>query len=347
MLNALIFQIAVPDAESLADLLADQGALAVTVEDADASSTHEQPIFGEPGMPTEIQSWPTSKFNVLLDASVNPDHWWAECCALMPELAAVQIQVAPVADQDWVSLTQRQFEPFVMHDATDGTDHAGIANDHVADIRLWVGPTWLTPPTPITKMAKNGVVVRLDPGMAFGTGSHATTQLCLEQLVHAWDRLGANMKVLDYGCGSGILAVTAAKLGAAKVVGLDIDPLALDASARNAQENHVQIELLGAKDTPTETFDLVLANILSQPLKVLAPLLASLVRPGGSLVMSGILARQAQEIIAVYQPLTQHLGGVRMLAERDGWVAIGINSSDSSDSNRSNSNFLISGATTL
>jgi ribosomal protein L11 methyltransferase len=281
-------------------------------------------------MPTQIQSWPTSKFNVLLEASVNPDRWWADCCVLMPELKTVALAIEPVADQDWVSETQRQFEPFVMHETAagsahgahgaDGGDDAGIASDHGTGIRLWVGPTWLTPPTQI---AENGVVVRLDPGMAFGTGSHATTQLCLEQLVHTWDRLGPQMKVLDYGCGSGILAVTAATLGAAKVVALDIDPLALDASARNAQENHVQIELIGAEDTPSETFDLVLANILSQPLKVLAPLLASLVRPGGCLVMSGILARQAEEIIATYQPLTQHLGGVRVLAERDGWVAIG------------------------
>jgi len=306
MLVELVFKTPHPDPENLADLLTEHGALAVTVGDAEALSADEHPIFGEPGMPTSIQAWPLCEFSVLLSADTNPTIWWQAICAAAPLLKNIAFSSKTLADQDWVSATQRQFEPFRIDD------------------RLWVGPSWLSPPD---DLRESGVTIHLDPGMAFGTGSHATTQLCLEALLIAHDRLGPAIRVLDYGCGSGLLAIAAAKLGASESVGIDIDPIALDVARANADQNDVRLRLIHADAQASSAmmggFDLVMANILSQPLKVLASLLVSCVKPGGHLVMSGILARQADEIISVYAPLTKHLGGVQVLASRDGWVAVG------------------------
>jgi len=297
----LMFETPVPDTDALTDLLLAHGALAVSVEDAAADSAHEVPIFGEPGMPTDLQAWPQSKIVLLLAADTDVNDWWRNACADEPRLGEIPFETRQVANRDWVHETQRQFQPFAV-------------GQH-----LWVGPSWLTPPADV---AAHGVAITLDPGMAFGTGSHATTQLCLEQLLFAMaDRPVA--RVLDYGCGSGILAIAAARLGATEVVALDIDPLAIDASMRNAKDNHVKLALVLADDAVEGQFDIVMANILSQPLKVLAPLLAARVKPGGALLMSGILERQAEEIIDAYRPHTAHLSAPSVLAARDGWVCVG------------------------
>jgi ribosomal protein L11 methyltransferase len=297
----LIFETPVPDTDALTDLLLAHGALAVSVEDAAANSAQEVPLFGEPGAPRDLQSWPRSKIILLLSADTDVKRWWAGVCVDEPGLTDIPFETRQVVNKDWVHETQRQFQPFVIAD------------------RLWVGPSWLTPPAPI---AAQGVAISLDPGMAFGTGSHATTQLCLEQLLTAMTNQPA-ARVLDYGCGSGILGIAAARLGAAEVVALDIDPLAIDASLRNAKDNQVTLHLATADDAVEGHFDIVLANILSQPLKVLAPLLAGRVKPGGALLMSGILERQAQEIIDAYLPHTAHLSLPTVLATRDGWVCVG------------------------
>jgi ribosomal protein L11 methyltransferase len=240
-------------------------------------------------------------FVLLLAADTDVNDWWRNACADEPRLGEIPFETRQVANRDWVHETQRQFQPFAV-------------GQH-----LWVGPSWLTPPADV---AAHGVAITLDPGMAFGTGSHATTQLCLEQLLFAMaDRPVA--RVLDYGCGSGILAIAAARLGATEVVALDIDPLAIDASMRNAKDNHVKLALVLADDAVEGQFDIVMANILSQPLKVLAPLLAARVKPGGALLMSGILERQAEEIIDAYRPHTAHLSAPSVLAARDGWVCVG------------------------
>lgn len=220
------------------------------------------------------------------------------------------LEIREINDRDWVAETQRQFTPFMI------------------DGRLWVGPHWVDPPE---IFAHQGMVIRLDPGMAFGTGSHATTQLCLEQLIGKLDDHPDYRRVLDMGCGSGILAIAAAKLGATDVHAIDIDPIAVATARDNAAANAVNIHAASA-ETPSDgafhrVFDIVVANILSQPLKVMAPMLTRLTRPGGSLLLSGILARQADEILQVYRPLCPHLSPITVLQERDGWVCIGTASS--------------------
>jgi len=301
MLYELAFETTAETAETLAETFSDlEHVLAVSVEDAHVGPD-EQPKFGEPGAAIELSAWPASRMVVLLEANTDPARWWQSRCADWPELRQARIDIRAVADQDWVRVTQQQFAPLQIED------------------QIWVGPCWLTPPD--HSLVRH--VIRLDPGMAFGTGSHATTQLCLEALLRASRAHGPGMDVLDYGCGSGILAIAASRLGAHSVTALDIDPLAIDATARNAAENQTPLRLCPADEALEGDFDLVIANILSQPLKVLAPLLTRRIRPGGSIILSGILSRQAGEILEVYQPLTAALGGVMVLDERDGWVAIG------------------------
>lgn len=309
-MQEIVFEIAATDTDAISDLLIALGALSVTVEDAQADLPTESPIFGEPGMPTAVQAWPTSKFMVLLDIDTRAQDFWEEFCAQDPRFYEVPLEIREITDRDWVSETQRQFKPFVI------------------DGRLWVGPHWIDPPG---IFAHQGIVIRLDPGMAFGTGSHATTQLCLEQLIAALDRQAQHQRVLDMGCGSGILAIAAAKLGATDVHAIDIDPIAVATARDNAAANAVNIHAASAEAQAdgifNGVFDIVLANILSQPLKVLAPMLTRLTRPGGGLLLSGILARQADEILQVYRPLCQHLGPITVLQEREGWVCIGTVSS--------------------
>jgi ribosomal protein L11 methyltransferase len=260
-------------AEALADALLEHGALSVSIEDANAGTGAEEPLYGEPGFVPDQHGWARSRLRVLVD-EVAADAMLETACAAIQIAPAVEARV-PVRDTDWVRETQSQFGPTRVSD------------------RLWIVPSWHQPPD------EHAVVVRLDPGIAFGTGTHPTTRLCL-----AWldETLVPGASVLDYGCGSGILAITAAKLGAGVVVGVDIDPQALEAARSNSRLNGVDASYTdshGLSQSAT-TFDVVLANILSNPLKLLAPALLARVAPGGSLVLSGILERQSDEIGAAF-----------------------------------------------
>lgn len=291
----ILIEVARDHAEALSDALMEAGALSVSVEDADEGTEAERPLFGEPGMEPTEAAWERSRVVAL--ASDDMDH-----AALVAQAAAAcNLEAAPnytlraVAEQDWVRLTQSQFEPI----------HIGK--------NIWVVPSWHDAPDP------NGLVLELDPGLAFGTGSHPTTRLCMEWLEEHAPQGGS---VLDYGCGSGILAMVAKKLGAEKVYGVDIDPQAIDSARYNSERNHCDIDFFlpeefADADHP-QTFDIVVANILSSPLKLMAPMLSSRVAPGGKLVLSGILSRQADEVAAAYAPFIQ----MSVWAEHDGWVAL-------------------------
>lgn len=276
-------------AELLSDELMEVGALSTAIEDAYAGTDKEQPIFDEPNEPS-AEIWEQSLIIAMFDADTNVD----AAVALLPEnMRPVKeaYTVTSVADQDWVKLTQSQFDPI-----------------HVSE-RLWITPTWHEAPT------DGSINIELDPGLAFGTGSHPTTFLCLR-----W--LDANMPqgaaVLDYGCGSGILAITAAKLGAGKVVGVDIDKQAIRASHDNAAQNQVNIEVYLPDEQPEGQFDVVVANILANPLRMLGQMLAGRVKTDGQIVLSGILAEQVEEISALYQQWFD----MKPATIQDGWACL-------------------------
>lgn len=258
-------------AEAFADALMDAGCLSAAIEDALAGTDAEQPIFGEPGEPVE-QMWQQSKIIALFEEDCDLALIVA-AAATACEIALPRYTVERVEEQDWVRLTQSQFEPIRISD------------------RLWITPTWHEAPD------EHAINLELDPGLAFGTGSHPTTRLCLQWLdAH----VTPGVSVLDYGCGSGILAIAAKKLGAGHVVGVDIDPQAVRASVDNARQNRVDAAFCLPDATPAETFDVVVANILANPLRVLGDMLAGHVKPGGRIVLSGILETQADELSAIY-----------------------------------------------
>ena len=277
-------------AEALADALLEEGALSASIEDADAGTANETPQFGEPGSITR-PGWERSCVVALL----KPDADIARLvgvCAARAGLAEVPAYVSEeVAEQDWVQVTQAQFEPIRVSD------------------RLWIVPSWHQAPDP------QAIVLVLDPGMAFGTGSHPTTRLCLEWLERC---VVPSSSVLDYGCGSGILAIAAARLGDAEVLGVDIDRQAVEASISNADRNAVDIRFQDSERALKGEFDIVVANILANPLKVLAPAICGHVRRGGSLALSGILVEQAEQLVDAYAPyLPLHVADTR-----DGWVCL-------------------------
>ncbi|MGA8008129.1 MAG: 50S ribosomal protein L11 methyltransferase [Thiomonas sp.] len=278
-------------ADELSDALLEVGALSVSVEDRFSDTEQEQALYGEPGMPAPKRAWAQSLLRVLFTDETQAD---AALAALLAEGALTDlhdVQQATVEDQDWVRLTQSQFQPVSIADA------------------LWIVPSWHEPP------ATSAPIIRLDPGLAFGTGTHPTTRLCLEWLVrHPLQ----GQSVLDYGCGSGILAIAAAKFGAARVVGVDIDPDAVRSTEANAADNTVSL-VAGLPDAVAgERFDVVVANILSAPLKLLAPAIAAHVKPAGALVLSGILERQSEELIAAYAPYAT----LQVDQTLDGWVCL-------------------------
>jgi ribosomal protein L11 methyltransferase len=277
-------------AEALSDALLGAGAISVGVEDAEAGTEAETPQFGEPGS-AGTPLWRLSRVVALFE----PESDIAERIAAAAKETGIaespDVELSEVEEQDWVRLTQSQFDPIRIND------------------RLWIVPSWHTAPDP------TAINLELDPGLAFGTGSHPTTHLCLEWLC---DQVRGGESVRDYGCGSGILALAAAKLGAADVLGVDIDERAVEAAADNAARNDVALRLAHSKQSLTETFDLVVANILTNPLCVLAPLLATRVTPGGHIALSGVLASQAEQVAAAYAPhITLTVG-----ATRDGWVRL-------------------------
>lgn len=277
-------------ADSLCDALLEEGALSASIEDADAGTPDEQPQFGEPGSPT-TPGWTHSRVVALF----NPDDDLAGMlarAALACGLASVPAYtVSEVAEENWVQLTQSQFDPIRV------------------SARLWIVPSWHQAPDP------SAINLVLDPGMAFGTGSHPTTRLCLEWLERT---VRPGISVLDYGCGSGILAIAAAKLGAEVVTGVDIDPQAIVAARDNAAANEVSACFGEDLQSVEGGYDIVVANILSNPLRVLAPAICAQVKSGGKLALSGILAEQADEITAIYRtwiPLS-------VADVRDGWVCL-------------------------
>lgn len=277
-------------AEPLADALLDAGALSASIEDADAGTAAERPQFAEPGSPSR-SGWQRSRVIALLEADSDARQLLASCAlrAGLDELP--EFTAEAVAEQDWVRLTQSQFEPIRVSG------------------RLWIVPSWHSAPDP------QAIVLVLDPGMAFGTGSHPTTRLCLEWLERS---ITAGVSVLDYGCGSGILAIAAARLGAAEVVGVDIDPQAVISARNNAASNGVAASFHDCAQTLSGQYDIVVANILANPLKVLAAALSAHVRAGGCLALSGILVEQTDELIAAYAPYLS----LTVAATHDGWVCL-------------------------
>lgn len=281
-------------AEPLSDaLLDDLGALAVTVEDADAGAAGERALYGEPGLPAPAAAWQRSTLKALFDGDDAAERA-ATLVLAQPWAAEVHVQsLAPVPDADWVRLTQAQFEPLAVTPS------------------FWIVPSWHEAPAAARE------VIRLDPGLAFGTGSHPTTQMVLRWIA-ANEAPLRGARVLDYGCGSGILAIAAARFGAAEVVAVDIDPAAVGATADNARRNGVGLQA-GLPETAHGGFDVVLANILARPLELLAPLLTGHLNAGGRLVLSGILERQAPTLAAAYAPLL----AIDVLERLDGWVLMG------------------------
>ena len=274
--------------EALSDALDALDALSVSVEDADAQTEAEQALFGEPGMPPPKAGWQRSRVLALFESEAAA----TQALLLLQAqdfLAGCQVLgVAPVPDQDWVRLTQSQFSPVEITP------------------EFWIVPTWHEPPPQARQ------VIRLDPGLAFGTGTHPTTRMCLRWIArHPLH----GQRVLDYGCGSGILAIGAARFGAASIDAVDIDPAAVQAAQANAVANGAQLHA-GLPELARGRYEVVLANILATPLKVLAPLLCAHVAPGGWLVLAGILERQTDELKAAYAPYAR----LDVADCEDGWV---------------------------
>ncbi len=276
------------DVEIVSDALMEIDALAVSVEDADADTDAEQALFGEPGMPAPKAGWERSVVKALFPTE--PEATEAATLILAQDWAAdVHVQaIQAVPEQDWVRLTQSQFAPVEITP------------------EFWIVPSWHQAPPQAQR------VMRLDPGLAFGTGTHPTTRMCLRWIAtHAqrWPR------VLDYGCGSGILAIGAALHGAHDIDAVDIDPAAITSSRDNAAANGVTLNP-GLPDLARGEYPLVIANILATPLKLLAPLLCAHVAPGGDLILAGILSRQADELKAAYAPWLK----LDVSDEEDGWI---------------------------
>ncbi len=288
---ALTFQVNPNFVEPLSEALFALGALSVDVADAHAGGPQEVPVFAEPAWNSDSH-WILAQFRVLVAEGTNAEKLLREACAEINLARIPSFSVESLGDHNWVRETQTQFAPIQISE------------------RLWIVPSWHQPPAP------EAVNLRLDPGLAFGTGAHPTTRQCLR-----W--LEANLRggeyVLDYGCGSGILAIAAAKLGAREVVASDIDSQALRTGFDNATRNGVLISWVLPVDLPARrSYDIVVANILANPLRLLAPRLGAQVRPGGHLILAGILDRQAGEVIDAYAPW------VRLVPFEpdDGWTSL-------------------------
>ena len=279
--------------ESVSDALIDElEALSVSVEDADANTGAEAPLFGEPGMPAPRAGWNRSVVTALFATEALATE--AATLLLAQEWAAqVSLQsIKPLQDQDWVRLTQSQFTPVPITP------------------EFWIVPSWHEPPAAATR------VIRLDPGLAFGTGTHPTTRMCLRWTAqHAAQKAAGWVRVLDYGCGSGILAIGAARFGALQIDAVDIDPAAIESTRANALHNQVVLNA-GLPDAAVGVYPLVFANILAAPLKLLAPVLCAHVAAGGDLVLAGILERQADELKAAYAPYLT----LEVADTEEGWI---------------------------
>jgi ribosomal protein L11 methyltransferase len=282
------FEVGVADVEAVTDALLEAGALAVDVADAQAGGEAEEPVYAEGG--GTPRPWRRNIVRALIAAEADPAAIAAAASAgTGVELAPSRVEA--VADRDWVRATQAQFAPIEISP------------------RLWIVPSWHRAPV------ADAVNVVLDPGIAFGTGSHPTTRMCLRWLERA---IAGGESVIDYGCGSGILAIAAMKLGAARATGMDIDAQALLAARGNAIQNRVDVDFRAAAERAGAAADIVVANILAHPLLVLAPLLAGLTARGGRLALAGILAPQAQELCATYREWFE----IDRESEDEGWVLL-------------------------
>jgi ribosomal protein L11 methyltransferase len=290
---ALEFDANAADAERWADALLDAGALAVDTADPHVGSEREIALYGEPNLttaPTAADLWPVCRLSALFGKDADAGDALARVSAALGA-AVPEHTIAAIADADWVRKTEQQFQPI------------GVAPG------FWIVPSWCEP------VDSKAINLRLDPGLAFGTGSHPTTRLCLQWLAL---HLSAGATVLDYGCGSGVLAIAAAKLGAGAVDGIDVDTQAIAASRENAKRNNVVARFDLAEAFKAGTYDAVVANILANPLQLLAPLLAARVRARGQIVLSGILESQAAAVIAAYEPWFT----IDVWNSEEGWVAL-------------------------
>lgn len=286
----LQFECGEAEAEAWSDALMEAGAISASIEDADAGSAAEAAIFGEPGQ-APATAWRRNRVTALVDALQDPTDVVARAARICDIVSVPAFRTQRVTARDWVRETQSQFEPIQV------------------SRRLWIVPTWHNPPDP------SAIAVRVDPGLAFGTGSHPTTRLCLEWL-DAQLRQGESL--LDYGCGSGILAIAAAQLGASPVFAVDIDEQAVAAARANVAANHCAVEVHDSSAALDLRCAVVMANILANPLRVLAPALAGHVLTGGRLVLSGILEEQAEELSARYAPWLS----LSVFGCSDGWVCL-------------------------
>lgn len=287
---ALELRVDAAQVAAVSDALLEEGAISVDVGDAHAGTAAETPIYQEPGESFDL-AFGDNRLLALFEPDAPVEDVLARVCANAGIDPVPAFRITRIAEQDWVRLTQSQFEPIR------------------ATRRLWIVPSWHEAPDPAA------INIVLDPGLAFGTGSHPTTRLCL-----AWldEHLVPGCSLIDYGCGSGILAIAAARLGAGTVTGVDIDPQAVESGRYNARRNGVSVAFLDAHEARPEPADVVVANILSNPLKVLAPLLADLVLPGGRIVLSGILAGQAGDVAAHYLPWFE----MDATTEEEGWIRL-------------------------
>ena len=288
--KALRFDAEVDSADRWSDALLEAGAQSVDIADARAETAEEAAVYDEPGEPGEPRfRWPLCRLTALYAGG-------DQLAAALTRLGAAGLKLPPhetfdVPDHDWVRATQAQFAPLEITSA------------------LWIVPSWHEPVDPAA------INLRLDPGLAFGTGSHPTTRLCLKWLAR---ELRGGETLLDYGCGSGILAIAACRLGASRVVGTDIDPQALIASRANARRNDVDPAFVPVEELPAEAFDVIVANILANPIISLAPSFARRLRCGGRIVLSGILDAQADAVIAAHE----RWFNIRVCESEDGWVAL-------------------------
>jgi len=276
--------------EALSDALLEAGAVAVDVQDAAAGTPAERPIFAEPGE-APVSGWQLNRVSALFETDARVPALLAQALTAAGLDAGTACSLGRVEDEDWVRLTQSQFQPLQITP------------------RLWIVPSWHQPPDP------DAINIALDPGVAFGTGAHPTTRLCLRWLAST---VTAQDDVLDYGCGSGILAIAALKLGACSARGIDIDPQAVEAARLNAERNGVAARFVVADEAAVAPARIVIANILANPLMVLAPLLAGLTLPGGRIALAGILAEQAAAVLAAYAGAFD----MRCEAEDEGWVLL-------------------------
>jgi len=298
-MREIVFLCAEQQAEHLSDVLLDLGVLSVSVEDANENTEQERPLYGEPGLEPDVLAWDRNRVVALLPEHMQPEQ-------LVQDLRDQQLitledtdwSVREVPDNDWVRLTQSQFGP--------------IEVGH----KVLIVPSWHAEDDIIHQAHdQNKVCIQLDPGLAFGTGSHPTTHLCLEWLA---DHLQAGQTVLDYGCGSGILAIAAQKLGSARTDAVDVDEQAVLSTRSNATNNQVSVNALLPNQLSEGQYDVVVANILSNPLKMLAPMLAARVKSGGYLVLAGIFEWQIDEMRDAYSDYLS----LQPWRDREGWVCL-------------------------